>query len=250
MLFFGGRDVSTSSELNDRASIAWPAAQLALIERLCALGKPCVVIQVGDLLDDTPLLQNPKVSAIIWAAYPGQDGGPAIFDVLTGLIPPAGRMPVTQYPARYVDQIPMTDMTLRPRGDQPGRTYRIADLLIDCNTSYLDLCPLPSIAVEATNTGRRTSGSVVLGFVASKNGPPPYPIKQLAAYTRVKNIEPQETRSTTLSLTPGDLARVTDRGDRVLYPGRYEILIDVPTQSTAILELQGVEAVLDEWPQP
>lgn len=72
--------------------------------------------------------------------------------------------------------------------------------------------------------------------------PPPYPIRQLAAYMRAKNIVPQRTRSTTLSLTLGNLARV-------LSPGRYEILIDVPTQSTAILELHGVEAVLDDWPQ-
>lgn len=43
---------------------------------------------------------------------------------------------------------------------------------------------------------------------------------------------------------------MTDRSDRVLYPGRFEILIAVPSQSTAILELQGVELVLDERSQP
>lgn len=60
---------------------------------------------MGDLLDNTPLLQNLYVSAIPWAAYPGQDGGAAVFDVLTGLIPPAGRISVTRYSARYMDQI-------------------------------------------------------------------------------------------------------------------------------------------------
>ncbi|KAJ5272475.1 hypothetical protein N7478_007600 [Penicillium angulare] len=123
VLYFGGIDVTTSSELNDRSSIAWLTSQLSLVKELCALGKPCVVVQLGEQLDDTALLNNPNVSAIIWAAYPGHDGGPAIFDVLDGTVSPAGRLPVTQYPAKYVDEIPMSDMALHSQNGQPGRTY-------------------------------------------------------------------------------------------------------------------------------
>ncbi|GFF56102.1 probable exo-1,4-beta-xylosidase bxlB [Aspergillus udagawae] len=295
VLYFGGIDVSSASELNDRISVAWPTSQLSLIKEICALGKPCVVVQLGDQLDDTTLLNNRNVSAILWAAYPGQDGGPAIFDVLTGLIPPAGRLPVTQYPSRYVDQIPMTDMSLRPQGDRPGRTYwyyenavlpfghglhyttfsaliqghrtsaqrssahddsvhlgsyRINELVDDCGTQFLDLCPLPPVVVSVTNTGSRTSDFVVLGFIATTVGPPPHATKQLGAYTRLMAVMPKETRSATLYFTLGDLARVTERGDRVLYPGVYKVLIDVPTQSTATLELLGTETTLESWPQP
>jgi beta-D-xylosidase 4 len=78
---------------------------------------------MGGQLDDTPLLQNRNISAILWVGYPGQDGGPAVFDILTGTYSPAGRLPVTQYPAKYTDEVPMTDMSLRPSATNPGRTY-------------------------------------------------------------------------------------------------------------------------------
>ena len=64
------------------------------------------------------------MSAIVWAGYPGQSGGAALFDILTGVAAPAGRLPITQYPAAYVDEVPMTDMTLRPGATNPGRTYK------------------------------------------------------------------------------------------------------------------------------
>ena len=57
--------------------------------------------------------------------YPGQDGGRALFDILQGVVAPAGRLPTTQYPANYISKIPMTDMSLRPNATSgsPGRTY-------------------------------------------------------------------------------------------------------------------------------
>ena len=64
------------------------------------------------------------MNAIVWGGYPGQSGGTALFDILTAKAAPAGRLPITQYPAEYVDQVPMTDMTLRPSATNPGRTYK------------------------------------------------------------------------------------------------------------------------------
>ena len=127
MLYFGGIDNTIEAESMDRYQIGWPASQQALITSICGLGKPCVVVQLGSMLDDTPLLQNDNVSAILWAGYPGQDGGVAVFDILTGAVAPAGRLPVTMYPANYVNQVPMTNMSLRPGPGNPGRTYKWYD---------------------------------------------------------------------------------------------------------------------------
>ncbi|KAK3335927.1 glycoside hydrolase superfamily [Cercophora scortea] len=124
ILYFGGTDQTIAAEDKDRETIAWPEAQLALINKLATLSKPLVIIQLGDQVDDTPLLANKNVSAILWAGYPGQSGGSAVLDIITGKTAPAGRLPVTQYPAAYTQQVPLTEMALRPTAHSPGRTYR------------------------------------------------------------------------------------------------------------------------------
>lgn len=119
-------DGVSTSESGDRYTINWPPASIDLIDQLASLGKPVIVLQMGDQLDNTPLLNNPNISALLWAGYPGMSGGDAIVNVLTGKAAPAGRLPVTQYPSEYVNQVDMTDMTLRPNASSgnPGRTYK------------------------------------------------------------------------------------------------------------------------------
>ncbi|TKA23286.1 hypothetical protein B0A50_07343 [Salinomyces thailandicus] len=126
IVYAGGIDLTVAEEGMDRVSIDWTGAQLDVIGQLAMYGKPMFVMQMGDQVDNTPIIQNPNISALIWGGYPGQDGGLALFDIVTGKVAPAGRLPVTQYPAAYISQIPMTDMTLRPNATtgSPGRTYQ------------------------------------------------------------------------------------------------------------------------------
>ena len=280
VLYFGGIDTSAAGETLDRYSIAWPEAQLALIEELAKMGKPLVVVQMGDQLDDTPLLENDGVGAILWASWPGQDGGTAVMKIIGGEEGPSGRLPVTQYPADYVDQIPITEMSLRPTDETPGRTYRwygdavqpfgfglhyttfdvsfvdrayetsysIQDIMEGCDNPYPDICSFPSLSVRVTNTGERTSDYVVLAFLSGDYGPKPYPIKTLSAYGRVRKIEAGEDSEVELAWTLGDIARVDEQGNRILYPGVYEVWIDEPSIATMSFELTGEPAILDEWP--
>jgi xylan 1,4-beta-xylosidase len=273
------------SESLDRYRIGWTGGKIDMINQLASFGIPVVLMQFGDQLDNTPFLNNPNISAILWGGYPGQAGGDAVVNILTGKTSPAGRLPVTQYPSNYVSQVEMTDMNLRPNATtgNPGRTYKwydgavvpfgyglhytnfsvdvmpprqnsfnISSLISSCNRAqhpYLDLCPFGSVQVNVTNTGSVTSDFVTLGFISGQNGPKPYPIKELAAYQRLFNISGHSSKMATLNLTLASLARHDVNGDQILYPGDYGMLIDVPTQATWNFTLTGSPVTLDHWPQ-
>ncbi|KAI0198401.1 glycoside hydrolase family 3 protein [Astrocystis sublimbata] len=283
IVYFGGNDLSIEKEEIDRDAIAWPGAQLSLIEKLCALGKPCIVVELGDQNDDSPLLENGNVSAVVWTGFPGQDGGPAVFDILTGKSAPAGRLPSTVYPADYVNQVPLTDMNLRPSASNPGRTYKwynesvlpfgfglhytsfkasfkqggvanktyaISDMIEKCELRYLDLCEFEPITISVANAGEVTSDFVALALLSGEYGPAPHPIKQLAAYTRLKGIEAGKSEEAKLTMQLGEMARVDENGHTILYPGKYQVLLDVPTQDQITFELTGEPVMLIEFPQP
>lgn len=266
----------------DRYTIAWTGGQIDQLSGLADMGKPTILLQMGDQLDDTPFLSNPNISAILWAGYPGQDGGTALMNVVTGKVAPAGRLPVTQYPAEYVHQVPMTDMNLRPNATSgsPGRTYKwfgdavqpfgyglhytnfslgladpvnqtydITALVTGCTEKYLDLCPFATFAVNVTNIGSVTSDFVALGFVAGEYGPTPYPIKQLVAYERLFGVKGGETATANLTVNLGGLARYDEEGNAVLFPGKYSMMVDVPEGLVVGFELTGMEVVLDQWPE-
>ncbi|PGH02015.1 hypothetical protein AJ79_07753 [Helicocarpus griseus UAMH5409] len=140
IVFAGGIDNTIEAEERDRTAIGWPGNQLELIAQLkMTTGKPVVVVVFGGGQVDSSVLLHGQdegggggVDALLWAGYPGQAGGRAVFDIISGARAPAGRLPVTQYPAEYVEAVEMTYMPLAPVTDEgeegssksPGRTYK------------------------------------------------------------------------------------------------------------------------------
>ncbi|KAI9647643.1 hypothetical protein NHQ30_004028 [Ciborinia camelliae] len=239
VIYIGGIDNSIEEEEKDRATITWPSTQLSLINQLSNLSTPLIVSQMGCMIDSSSLLSNPGISALIWAGYPGQDGGTAIFNILTGKTAPAGRLPITQYPQNYVDEVSMTDMNIQPGAKNPGRTYKwyngtpvfefgfglhyttfnatitppssnkffISDLLSNPTTKYKDQTPFLNLPITVSNTGTTTSDYVALLFLGGTFGPAPYPKKSLVAYTRIHDIEGGKSASAVLKLNLASLAR-------------------------------------------
>jgi xylan 1,4-beta-xylosidase len=285
VILASGINTDQESESNDRVSIAWTGGQLDILGQIAAKGKPTILAQFGTSLDSSPWLNNPNISAIIWGGYPGQAGGDALMNIITGKTAPAGRLPITFYPASYA-QVPMTDMNLRPNAEtgNPGRTnkwfsdsvfpfgygmhyttftaeiqsdgvetsYDTDTLVSSCDTPYLDLCPFLSLPIAVSNTGQTTSDYVALAFISGQYGPEPYPIKQLVAYERLFSIDTGETQMAMLNLTLGSLSRYDELGNQVLYAGDYGIVIDVEQKGEQMMwnfTISGSEKTLEEWPQ-
>jgi xylan 1,4-beta-xylosidase len=129
IIYATGLTTDQESESLDRETVAYGAGQIDVGRQLAAYGKPMIIAQFGTSLDQSEWLANENVSAIIWGGYPGQDGGTALINVITGVTAPAGRLPMTIYPKSYTDTVDMTDMSLRPNksSGNPGRTYRWYD---------------------------------------------------------------------------------------------------------------------------
>jgi beta-glucosidase len=100
----------------DRTSIDLPAPQETLLERLGALGKPMVLVNMSGSAMALNWADR-TLPAIIQAWYPGGEGGRAVAELIAGDFSPAGRLPVTFYKSA-ADLPPFKDYAMQ------GRTYK------------------------------------------------------------------------------------------------------------------------------
>ncbi|KAM3312468.1 hypothetical protein ACQJBY_032403 [Aegilops geniculata] len=130
-IYFGGINIHIEREGNDREDLLLPKNQTEEILHIAAASPNPIVLVIlsGGGIDISFAQGNPKIGAILWAGYPGGEGGNAIADVIFGRYSPGGRLPLSWFKNKYIHQIPMTSMELRPRPDHgyPGRTYKFYD---------------------------------------------------------------------------------------------------------------------------
>ena len=130
-----------------------------------------------------------------------------------------------------------------------NQVFDIGHLKRSCHEEYPDLCTFPlDIDIRVKNTGKTTSDFVALAFLSGNYGPKPYPIKELAAYKRLKGVKPKHTENFSLGMNLGNLARRDEKGNLVLYPGTYKVLLDVPTQASTEFKLTGARWVPGSLP--
>ena len=218
----------------DRTDIALPASQEKLLEALAATGKPLVVV----LLNGSALAVNfaqQHANAVLEAWYPGEFGGQAIAETLTGQNNPAGRLPLTFYAS--LDQLPaFTDYSMANRTYRYFRgapLYRFGYGLSYTKFRYSNLklsattltAGSPLVAtVDVTNTGALTGDEVaelyLLPPVAENSGLSPR--LQLTAFQRL-SLRPRETRKITFTLEPRQLSEVDAQGVRSVQSGDYTL---------------------------
>jgi beta-glucosidase len=215
----------------DRTSLALPAAQQHLLEAISTAGKPLIVV----LLNGSALAVNwakQNANAILEAWYPGEEGGTAIAETLSGENNPAGRLPVTFY--KDVSDLPsFEDYRMQ------GRTYRFFPGeplfpfgfgLSYTNFSYQEI-QLSSRRIKAgetlvakvlvKNSGGR-EGDEVVQFYIRQHAAKGIQRAALKALSRI-HLKPGESQWVTATLAARDLSVVDEGGTRQITPGTYEI---------------------------
>ncbi len=215
----------------DRTDIVLPDVQEELIETVAKTGKPMVVVlENGSALAVNWAQQNAK--AILEAWYPGESGGQAIAETLSGKNNPAGRLPVTFYSG--VDQLPpfedysMANRTYRYFKGKPlygfgdglsYTTFTYAHLKLSSETVHAG--DTLSVEADVSNSGAQSGDEVAeLYLTPPKTGVSP--ALALAGFERM-HLGPGQTKHVTFQLDPRTLSQVNEKGVRAVSPGSYRI---------------------------
>src|SRR4029453_9253749 len=98
------REAWADNHLGDVADLSLMSNQEDVVQAMLDTGKPVIALLINGRPLALPLVAAP-VPAIVEAGSPGQEGGPAIGEVLFGDVDPGGNLPVT-FP-RHSGQLPV-----------------------------------------------------------------------------------------------------------------------------------------------
>jgi beta-glucosidase len=238
----------------DRTSLDMPADEEKLLEAVKATGKPLVVV----LMNGSALAVNwasANANAILEAWYPGQEGGTAIAQTLSGANNPSGRLPVTFY--KGIDQLPafgdysMANRTYRYFRGSPLYPFGYGLSYTHFGYSALSLSrgrikagePI-GVDVTVRNQGG-LSGDEVAQLYLSFPAAPGMPIRALRGFSRV-TLAPGESKRVHFDLDARDLSSVTAAGKRIVAPGVYHVTVGggqpgtgAPVSSTTSFSVAG-----------
>ena len=261
-----GFDKTTEKENHDR-TFALPEGQETFVEEALARGRKVIlIVNAGGAVDLSRI--EGRVSAILWAWYPGQEGGKALAEILYGKVNPSGRLPVSfpraleDNPAQpyYAPSEPYNKRghTVVPttyaegiftgyRGyGETAPLYPFGFGLGYTDFSYSELTVTPAgdgfdVRLEVRNSGNRDGSETVQIYVHEENPCVPRPVRELKGFCKV-SIPKGQARTVSVHLPREAFAYYdSDSHGWVVNPGAFTIeagasAADIRTAIPVVLE--------------
>ena len=207
--------------------------QEKMIRDLIATGKPVIVVlHNGAVIDISDWVDG--AAAVLEAWYPGEQGGRAIADVLTGAYNPGGRLPFSW--VRNIGQNPYY-YSIKPSGRGYGYVendgsplypfgYGLSYTTFEYSGFQMDGSlekgkPL-TVKINVTNTGNMKGDEVVQIYIHDELSSVVRPMKQLAAFKRV-TLEPGESKTVELEIPNRQFAMWDANMDFRVEEGWFEV---------------------------
>ena len=252
ILLFMGEDPGLSGEAHSRAFLNFPGAQEELLNQVLLTGKPVILV----VLAGRPLILEgnaQKAKAILYAWHPGTMGGPALADIIFGIISPSGKLPVT-FP-RTEGQIPIyyshKNTGRPPKEDKKNIKTGIINDSLGFGSYYLDVSYTPlyafgyglsyskfeyknikmssqsiklggsiNISADIINTGKYQADEIVQLYIRNLYASVTRPVKELKGFQRI-SLKPGESKTVTFKLNTNDLKFYNNDMEFVTESGKF-----------------------------
>lgn len=212
-------EIPSTEKPGDIVRLDLPDAQIELVKELKKTGKKII----GVLVQNRPQIIHriaDDLDAILLAYQPGDEGGRAVADVITGDKSPGGRLPFT-YPRHAGDITHYDYKTADTRDtkfafDAIDPLYEFGHGLTYTTFGYSNLeldkksiGPGGSITISVTvkNTGKRKGSEVVQLYVQDEYASIAPPLKRLRGFQRVE-LDAGQSQKVSFTLKTNDLAFV------------------------------------------
>ena len=240
---------------NDRKDILLPGDQNHLISEVAKVNPNMAVVLINGSAVGMPWIN--EVNAVLEAYYPGEEGGNAIANVLSGKVNPSGKLPET-FPVKLSDNPAFGSYSkdsiethytegiyvgyrhydtkkiepLFPFGYGLSYTqFRYNNLKIN-KKSYIF-----KISFDITNTGNVDGAEVAQLYLKDLKCTEDRPEKELKNFDKVF-LKKGETKTITLDIDKQQLAFFSKKQNKwIIEPGKYEVLIG---SSSHDLRLKGL----------
>ncbi|KAH7349250.1 thermostable beta-glucosidase B [Plectosphaerella cucumerina] len=246
-IIFTGHDPQWETEGRDQDSFNLPRGQNELIAAVADANPNVVVVNSTGVAVSMPWLG--QVKGLVQAWFPGQECGNGIADVLTGVVNPEGRLPVSfprriedapahgNFPGEYVDgQLKVAykegvfvGYRHFDRLDRSAVNFPFGYGLSYTTFALSNLAAIPSderpeafdITVDVTNTGHRAGRTLVQLYAGRTETSSEHPIKSLVGFQKV-HAEPGETASARIQVDIRDFAHFDETSKQwVIDGGQY-----------------------------
>jgi beta-glucosidase len=243
----------TVGEGSDADSLDLPGVQQQLLDAVVAAGRPVVVVLASGRPYTLGGLEE-RVAAFVWAFAGGQEGGPALVDVLTGAAEPSGRMSVSV--PRNVGAVPYYYNHKMKSAGTPiarhfgsrypfgfGRSYTSFDFAgLELDAGEVDTAGEVRLRFTVSNTGARKGVAVPQLYARDLLASVVRPVKELKAFGRIE-IAAGESARVGFAL-PADVLSFTGlEGRRIVEPGEVELQVGA---SSADVRLRATVSLTGE----